>query len=581
MPGGVAGARLTAAPYADQVNQFSVGTFAPDHHTYRAHHDGEVGPDVPVVDVLTVQLDPFVVVHVIAAADLPQARQASGDTEVVLARGGVIAVQFLPNHRTGTDDAHVTAQHIPQLRQFVEAGLADEATDTGDARIVLQLEVAVPFGTRIGIRVEQMLQHFVRVRHHRTKLVALEFLAIAAHAGVAVDDLLARGQPHGQCHAQHDRPEQGQDDHDADQVEGALGSMFDPAQTDLSNLPGRLGLLQGQARSIHARSGALRADQRLLRRYAGHHGHGRVVSMEHAFLPGLHFELLGSCTLHNHFANSGATVGLLARRHAKISWSFTIHGISEFDYPAGVNLAAKVEAASFVACVSYFGRAQAARMVDPSYWPRLRIVRCGLELDRLPLPVSEDGHQIRLIFVGRLSAEKGVSGLIEAMSLMKSGTPSKLVIVGDGPLRASLERQRDALGLAERIEFLGRLSERETMMQIARSDVLVLPSFMEGLPVVLMEALGLGIPVVASRVAGIPELVEHGCTGLLFSASNWPELADSLDRLLDDNELRQLLGRNGPPRIAREFDVLTSASRLHGLFQEVAQSEPTPAARLA
>lgn len=285
--------------------------------------------------------------------------------------------------------------------------------------------------------------------------------------------------------------------------------------------------------------------------------------------------------LHNHFANSGATVGLLASRHAKISWSFTIHGISEFDYPAGVNLAAKVEAASFVACVSYFGRAQAARMVDPSYWPRLRIVRCGLELDRLPLSVSEDGHQIRLIFVGRLSAEKGLSGLIEAMSLMKSGTPSKLVIVGDGPLRAGLERQRDALGLAERIEFLGRLSERETMMQIARSDVLVLPSFMEGLPVVLMEALGLGIPVVASRVAGIPELVEHGCTGLLFSASNWPELADSLDRLVDDNELRQLLGRNGPPRIAREFDVRTSASRLHGLFQEVAQSEPTPAARLA
>ena len=285
--------------------------------------------------------------------------------------------------------------------------------------------------------------------------------------------------------------------------------------------------------------------------------------------------------LHNHFANSGATVGLLASRHAKISWSFTIHGISEFDYPAGVNLAAKVEAASFVACVSYFGRAQAARMVDPSYWPKLRIVRCGLELDRLPLSVKENAGQIRLIFVGRLSAEKGLSGLMEAMSLMKSGTPSKLVIVGDGPLRASLERQCHALGLSQRIEFLGRLPESDTIMEIARSDVLVLPSFMEGLPVVLMEAMGLGIPVVASRVAGIPELVEHGHTGLLFSASNWPELADALDRIVNDNELRQLLAGNGPPRIAREFDVRTSASRLHGLFQEVAQSEPTPAARLA
>ena len=274
--------------------------------------------------------------------------------------------------------------------------------------------------------------------------------------------------------------------------------------------------------------------------------------------------------LHNHFANSGATVGLLASRYAKISWSFTIHGISEFDYPAGVNLPAKVAAAKFVACVSYFGRAQAARMVDACYWPKLNIVRCGLELNCLPVPVCETRSEIRMIFVGRLSAEKGLPGLLEAMSLMKSGARSKLVIVGDGPLRARLERQCKALGFAERVEFLGRLPEADTLVEIASSDVLVLPSFMEGLPIVLMEALALGVPVVASRVAGIPELVEDGQTGLLFSASNWTELADALDRLVSNQELREHLGLNGPVRIADEFDVRTSAAKLRDLFQAAA-----------
>ena len=276
--------------------------------------------------------------------------------------------------------------------------------------------------------------------------------------------------------------------------------------------------------------------------------------------------------LHNHFANSAATVGFLASRHAKIKWSFTIHGISEFDYPAGLNLPAKVAAANFVACVSYFGRAQAARVVDTRHWPKLAIVRCGLELDRLPVPAREAGSEVRMIFVGRLAAEKGIPGLLEAMCSMKSGVHSKLVILGDGPLRADLEKERDALGLADRVEFLGRLTEAETLAEIAASDLLVLPSFMEGLPIVLMEALALGVPVIASRVAGIPELVEDGRTGLLFSASDWSELAAALDRLVSDRKLRRLFAKNGPVRIAEEFDVRNSAIRLRDLFQSAARS---------
>ena len=185
-----------------------------------------------------------------------------------------------------------------------------------------------------------------------------------------------------------------------------------------------------------------------------------------------------------------------------------------------------------------------------------------------------------MIFVGRLSAEKGLPGLLEAMSLMKAGAGAKLVIVGDGPLRTSLERQCKALGLAERVEFLGRLPEADTLAEIANSDILVLPSFMEGLPIVLMEALALGVAVVASRVAGIPELVEEGRTGLLFSASNWCELAFSLDRLVSDRQLREFFALNGPLRIGEEFDIRTSAVRLRDLFQAAVGSGSIPQAPL-
>jgi glycosyltransferase involved in cell wall biosynthesis len=282
--------------------------------------------------------------------------------------------------------------------------------------------------------------------------------------------------------------------------------------------------------------------------------------------------------LHNHFANSGATVGLLASQHAGISWSFTIHGISEFDYPAGLLLPDKIAAATFVACVSYFGRAQAARVVDPRQWPKLTVVRCGIEIEKLPPRGPNTGEHVRLIFVGRLSAEKGVAGLLEALSLMPSETNCTLTIVGDGPLRADLERQCVALGLRHRVAFLGRLPETETLAEIARSEVLVLPSFMEGLPIVLMEALALGVPVVASRVAGVPELVADGQTGLLFAASNWQELAGALDQLVNSPELRGRMAANGPPRIAEKFDVRASAVMLRDLFPAAVPSDATPLA---
>jgi colanic acid/amylovoran biosynthesis glycosyltransferase len=280
--------------------------------------------------------------------------------------------------------------------------------------------------------------------------------------------------------------------------------------------------------------------------------------------------------LHNHFANSGATVGWLASRHAAIGWSFTIHGISEFDYPGGLLLDSKIRDARFVACVSYFGRAQAMRLANRRDWPKLHIVRCGIEIDRLPAITARDDGRVQLIFVGRLSSEKGIAGLIEAFAATASPLLG-LTIVGDGPLGPELRGQVERAGLSPRVRFAGRLPEADTLAAIAQSDILVLPSFMEGLPIVLMEALALGKPVIASRVAGIPELVRDGETGLLFDPSDWGELTSAIDRLAADPDLCRHMGEQGPRRIAEEFDVNRSAATLRDLFA-LAQSAAIPTA---
>ena len=276
--------------------------------------------------------------------------------------------------------------------------------------------------------------------------------------------------------------------------------------------------------------------------------------------------------LHNHFANSAATVGLLASRFLGIGWSFTMHGISETDYPAGLLLGRKIEAARMVACVSYFGRAQGMRLVSSNHWDKMHVVRCGLPFDRLPLRVAGRKNTETLICVGRLSPEKGQAGLLRAFAQLRERHEDvRLRLVGDGPDRNALEALAAELGLTDRLTFLGRLNENDTLAEIAESDLLVLPSFMEGLPIVLMEAMALGVPVVASRVAGIPELVEDESAGLLFAPSDWGGLARCIERLLTDGPLRKSLAEQGKRKVLAEFDAQASAKVLTGLFEMAAQ----------
>ena len=273
--------------------------------------------------------------------------------------------------------------------------------------------------------------------------------------------------------------------------------------------------------------------------------------------------------LHNHFANSGATVGMLAARFAGIPWSLTLHGISETDYPAGLLLAAKIERAAFVACASYFMQAQEMRVVGRAHWAKMRIVRCGVDLRAFPAPETRPGDAVpRLICVGRLSPEKGYFGLLDALAgLAASAVGFDLVIVGDGPSGESIRAAAAELGLVDHIRFAGALSETETLAEIARSDILVLPSLMEGLPVVLVEAMALGRPVVASRVAGIPELVEDDESGYLFTPSDWDDLETRLRALLAARGEWARMGRAGRQRVEDAFQAGQAASRMSALFE--------------
>lgn len=285
--------------------------------------------------------------------------------------------------------------------------------------------------------------------------------------------------------------------------------------------------------------------------------------------------------LHNHFANAGATVGLLAAHFLRLPWSLTLHGISETDYPAGLLLGRKLAHARFAACVSWFGRAQAMRVTPAEQWRKFAIVRCGLDLaetDRAR-PVRAASRAVpRVICVGRLSPEKGQLGLLEAVAALRArGIGCELVLVGDGPAREEVERRIASLGLGDTVLMKGRMGEADTLAEIGGADLLVLPSFMEGLPIVLMEAMALGVPVVASRVAGVPELVEDGVGGALFRPADWGELADRMAALVRDPALRARYAAAARAKVEAEFDIAKAITPLPTLFAQAADAKDGPA----
>lgn len=273
--------------------------------------------------------------------------------------------------------------------------------------------------------------------------------------------------------------------------------------------------------------------------------------------------------VHAHFGTNGAEVAMLAHLLTGIPYSFTVHGPDEFDKPEFFGLAEKARRAAFVCAVSSFTSAQLCRWLPASEWRKIKLVRCGIDADfaarQHPARLASD----RLVSVGRLSAQKGQIVLLKALAkLAEEGVPFKLTLVGDGPLRGELERCIRALALEERVELTGSLANSDVRARILDARAFVLPSFAEGLPVVLMEALALGRPVITTYVAGVPELANDGVCGWLVPAGDVDQLALAIRNCLEAPDARILaMGQAGRERVLERHDLARECAKLGELFR--------------
>lgn len=276
--------------------------------------------------------------------------------------------------------------------------------------------------------------------------------------------------------------------------------------------------------------------------------------------------------LHNHLADSSCSVAALAAQIGGFTFSFTMHGPAEFYEPNLWWIDEKVRRALFVNCISHFCRSQAMVFSSADCWEKLRIVHCGVDPALFKVK-AHVGRGKRLLFVGRLAAAKGLPILLEALSQIDGVA---LDVAGDGPERPMLEQKARTLGLLERVKFLGYQSQQQVRELLNETDLFVLSSFAEGVPVVLMEAMAAGVPVVATRIAGIPELVENGVNGSLVAPGDVIATVDAIRRLLDDPDLRNSFASAGRETIEREFNIRKEASWLATIFASVFAGQSVP-----
>jgi glycosyltransferase involved in cell wall biosynthesis len=273
--------------------------------------------------------------------------------------------------------------------------------------------------------------------------------------------------------------------------------------------------------------------------------------------------------IHAHFGTNGAEVAMLSHILTDVPYSFTVHGPDEFDRPEYLGLPAKVQRAAFVCVVSSFTGSQICRWIPPQEWPKIKLVRCGLDADFLMKPPSRIVSKNQLVTVGRLSTEKGQFILLKALSILaREGVQFKMVIAGDGPLRPQLENGIRELGLEKQVELAGWRSNAQVRALIRGARALVLPSLAEGLPVVLMEALALGRPVITTYVAGIPELVTDRTCGWLVPAGSVEQLAVAIKQCLNvsDDDIRAM-GTEGRKRVLQQHDIAKECRKLADLFR--------------
>jgi glycosyltransferase involved in cell wall biosynthesis len=275
--------------------------------------------------------------------------------------------------------------------------------------------------------------------------------------------------------------------------------------------------------------------------------------------------------VHAHFGSNPAEVAMLLGVLAGVSYSVTVHGPEEFDRAGAIHLQEIVHRAAFVVAICSFGRSQMFRLIEPHYWAKIRVIYCGVDENFSHLDEAVSAASDRLVCVGRLCEQKGQLLLVgAAAALAREGRKFKLILVGDGEHRHAIERLIEEHDLGGNVEITGWASNNRVREEMLAARALVLPSFAEGLPIVIIEAMLLSRPVVTTYVAGIPELVVDGKAGWLCPAGSQEDLAEAMRACLDAPlETLRSMGSYARARALERHDLDRQADGLGELFESV------------
>jgi len=412
----------------------------------------------------------------------------------------------------------------------------------------------------LPLRVAYLVNHYPKVSHSfiRREILALERL------GIAVQRIAVRGWDA----AVPDAADQAEQSHTQYVLRRGVLALLQPTLRTLLTRPGRF---------MHALGLACRMGWRGDRALPYH-----LVYLAQACQILSWLQAAGASHLHAHFGTNPAEVAMLVHALGGPSFSFTVHGPEEFDRPEALRLGEKAQRSAFTVAISSFGRSQLYRWVPYAHWPKVQVVHCGLEEGfHAGTQGVAAAASARLVCVGRICEQKGQLLLIAALkAVVDKGVAVELVLAGDGEMRAEVEALVATAGLGTHVRVTGWISSAQVRTEILAARALILPSFAEGLPVVLMEAMALGRPVISTFVAGIPELVRHGEDGWLVPAGDVGALAAAIEDCLQASpSMLTRMGESARSRALTRHHIDTEAGKLAALFRSAVERPAGPGER--
>jgi len=278
--------------------------------------------------------------------------------------------------------------------------------------------------------------------------------------------------------------------------------------------------------------------------------------------------------LHAHFGTNSASISLLTSKLSEVPYSFTVHGPEEFDKPNFISLPEKIKNAAFVVAISSFGKSQLFRLVHNEYWEKIKVVHCGLEASfyesngQKYQNNNDNNDNTQIICIGRLCEQKGQVLLLDALNIVKKrNIDFNIKLIGDGEMRPEIENKIDQYKLANNVTITGWMNSVQIKHEVQKSQFTVLPSFAEGLPVVIMESMSLEKPVISTYIAGIPELIENDVNGWMVPAGDTEQLADTIQKVLskDSNTLKEI-GIKAREKVIKRHNIDIEAKKLQSHF---------------